>query len=80
MTRKELTAFIAAILTTLADMDTDCSESTCYIAVGMDMERWQAVRDLIVTAGLVTIKGYRVALTDAGRALADKCNAVLASS
>ena len=80
MSRNELIAYVAAILTTLRDLATDCAESTLYLTVGMDIVKWELLKGVLTGSGLVTISGYRVSLTPKGIETADKCNAVLASA
>lgn len=80
MSKEQLMAYMAAILTALRDVGHDAAESTLYLAVGMDIELWHKLRAVLVGAGLVTVSGYRVALTPKGEATADKCNAVIAAS
>lgn len=83
MSRNELNGYLAAILTTLAEVDIaysikGASESSLYIALGMDMERWEIVKGVLVGAQLVTIKSHYVQLTAKGQDMASKCNAALA--
>lgn len=77
MNREELMATVAAVLTTLDEMKTDVAESMLYLLVGMDMAKWEMLKGALLRLGFVTCSGHRVALTAAGSALAQKCNAVL---
>lgn len=78
MSKRELTVYVASILTTLADLDTDAAESTVYMAMGMDLAKYELVRNILVASGLVTVEGYRIAITEKGKELAEKCSAALA--
>ncbi len=78
MTKKEIFTDIAAVVTTLADLDTDAPESMLYLAMGSNMERYETIKHLLVVSDLVTVKGHRVALTAKGRETAAKLNEALA--
>jgi hypothetical protein len=77
MSKEQVMTYVAAILTTLADLGTDCAESTVYMAMGMDLQKYEAIRGLLVASDLVTVRGNRIALTAKGRQTAERCNAVL---
>lgn len=69
MTKNELTAVVAAILTTLHETgNTGCPESMLYILCGMDMGKWNTVRN--VMAPWLSIKGNFVTLTAKGTDMA----------
>ncbi len=78
MSKGQIYARIAAIVSTLAETGGG-PESSIYLALGMDMSLWTMLRAVLVENGLVTISGHWCELTDKGRELAEKCNAVLAS-
>lgn len=80
MSRNELMTYVAAVLTTLRDLNTDCAESTVYIAVGMDLSKWETLKAGLIGAKLVTVSGFRMALTALGEQKADECNRVLAAA
>lgn len=82
MTANELMTAIAAVLTTAAELKagTAFPESTAYIALGCDMDKWHTVRGTLENAGLITVKGYALSLTAKGRDLAEKCNSALAQA
>lgn len=81
MTRNELNTYLAAILTTLAEVDGGCAESTVYIALGMDIHKYNEVREILVVAQLVAIDQCNwMKLTAKGREIADKCNAFIAAA
>jgi len=77
MTKQELYAYIAAILTTLLETDAPAPESSLYLAMAMDLQRYELVRDLMVQLKLVTVQSYTVRLTDKGRETAKECSAAL---
>jgi predicted transcriptional regulator len=77
MTNEKMMAMTAAILTTLLETD-GSPESSIYCGIGMDMGLWTRLKMALVGSGLITCEGYWVELTDKGREMADKCNAVLA--
>ena len=79
MTRNELNARLAAVLTTLAELNTDAAESTIYLALGMDIEKYTVIKSIMTAGDLATVRGNRIALTAKGREIAMKCNAALAS-
>lgn len=80
MTKNEIMTLVAAILTTLEEVGTDSAESTIYMALGMDLQKYEQIRGLLLTSKLVTVKCHRIALTAAGKETAQKCNAVLAEN
>ena len=77
MTKYVLLTRIAAIITTL-DETNGSPESMLYIFCGMDMQAYEAIRDILVEANLVTIKGHYVTLTSEGKITAAKINAAIA--
>lgn len=80
MSKKQMMAYIAAILGTLCESG-GAPESTLYIAVGMDMESWGVIRSVLLTMNWVTISSaHWVELTPEGRATGEKCNQVLAEA
>ncbi len=75
---KCLNGAIAAILTTAIESEpTVFPESYGYIAVGSDLEKWNAVKGVLSRAALATFDGNQIRLTDKGRLLAQQCQAVL---
>lgn len=74
MSKNQLVAMIAAILTTLSEQDSGCPESMLYILCGMDMDKWNTLRGVMVNAEWVSIKGNFVTLTSGGRAMAEQIN------
>lgn len=78
MTNNEIITYLAAILTTLAESD-GTPESTLYLAVGMDMTKWETVKAILTGESWISIApSHWVTITDSGRVMADKINAVLA--
>jgi hypothetical protein len=76
MTRKDLTIYTAAILTTLDEEPSGgCPESHLYIALGMDLQKWHAVRDFLQSFDWITIRVNWVEITAEGRDIAAKVTA-----
>lgn len=81
MTREYLMTRIAAIVTALHDCGTDAAESTFYLALGMNLSAWTAIRDLMVASDLIAVSRFhRVSLTAKGSELARDCNAIVAEA
>lgn len=76
MSKNELLKYIAAIVTTVAETGI-APESSVYMALGMDMSKYQIVRNVMVGAKLITVANYTIRLTDAGKEMADKVNALV---
>jgi hypothetical protein len=70
MSKNELMALIAAILTSLHEADSGAPESTFYILCGMDMDKWNTIRGIMLRANWISIKGNFVNLTAKGTATA----------
>lgn len=77
MSKNELTAIIAAILSSLHEADNGTPESTLYILCGMDMDKWNTVRGIMLRAGWITCKSHFVNITNEGRNMAIKVNEVM---
>lgn len=71
---KRLTVDIAICMACLDGQDNfGTPESTLYILLGSDIERWNRVRHVMVNAGFVTISnGNAVKLTTGGAKLAPR--------
>lgn len=79
MTKEQLTTYVAAILTTALETEPSAfPESMAYLAMGADLSKWQAVKQILVGSGLIEVNGYSIELTTKGRELARRCNAALA--
>lgn len=78
MDKNKLTALVAAIICTLAETN-GAPESTLYIFVGMDMDKWTTLRHILIEAKFVTISNHFVKLTEQGKSVADRINAKIAS-
>jgi predicted transcriptional regulator len=76
MTKDVMLTRIAAIVSSIED---GTPESMLYIFCDMNMDDWQMIRDVLVKAGFVTIKGHYVTLTASGRETARKLNEAIAS-
>jgi hypothetical protein len=73
MTKNELNKNLCAVLTTL-DECIPIPESTLYMALGCDMDKWNTVKAVLVNGKLATCFGYSVQITPAGHAMAKKIN------
>ncbi len=76
MDKNVLLTRIAAIVTTLEETD-GTPESMLYIFCDMNMGDYEVIRNVLVKAGYVTIKGNYVTLTETGREIACKLNKVI---
>lgn len=74
--KQAIYVLVAGIITALADTG-GSPESNLYILCDMDMQKYRMVRFTLVEAGLVTIKGNYVRLTEAGKETAKRVEAVL---
>jgi hypothetical protein len=79
-TRKQYKQVIAAILTALRDVGGDAPAGAIYAALGMDLEAYEIVRDVLVYSGLVTVQGEVLVLTPKGSELAGMIDAALVAS
>lgn len=77
MTQNDLTALVAATVSTLAETNSGAPESTLYLLCGTDMRKWQLLRQVLVSADLVTIRANFVTLTDKGRELGARLNTAI---
>lgn len=67
MDKKETITLVAAIIASLHETDNSgCPESTLYILCGMDMDKWNYIRGIMLRADWLSIKGNYVTLTPAG--------------
>ena len=76
---KEQMVLVAAILTTLAEVD-GCPESTLYLTVGCDWVKFETIKGILVSAGLINCRGHYVTLTEKCKEIATKLNETLAAS
>lgn len=76
MTKSQLLTYFAATITTLAEVD-GTPESTLYLMLGMDMDKWQTLRGLLLASGMVKISGNYVTITESGRIKAAEINNVI---
>ena len=77
MTRDELNKYLSAIITTL-DECIPIPESTLYMAMGCDMDKWNTVKAILIKGKLATFYGYSAQITPAGHAMAKEINAFMA--
>ena len=76
MTRDELNKYLCAIITTLDEVPF-APESSLYMAMGMDMSKWETVKQVLVAGNLATFHGFAAYITPAGHAMAAKINAAM---
>lgn len=67
---------IAAIVSTLEETN-GSPESMLYIFCNMDMNAWHSLRNILIGANLISIKGNYVTLTTKGKEMATKINETL---
>lgn len=75
MDKKELLLRVAAILTTLNESDWS-PETMLYLGTGSNLDEWMQVKFLLVSSGMVTAQHDTLAITDKGRELANRINAI----
>lgn len=73
MDRNELNKILCAILSTLSEVEY-APETSLYLGLGSDYQKWQGVKGLLIGAGLATCTSYQVRLTTAGKEMAAKVN------
>jgi hypothetical protein len=79
MTKDVLLTRIAAIVTTLEETD-GSPESMLYIFCEMNMDDWQTLRYILISANIVSIsKGHYVTLTENGKQTAIRLNKAIVS-
>jgi hypothetical protein len=76
MSRNELNAILAGVLTTAAECQ-PCPESMVYLGLGCDMWKWNVVREVLISCKLAMIRDHAITLTKFGREMAAKCNQAL---
>lgn len=67
---------VCGVLSTLAAVD-DVPASMVYLALGSDIDRYNAVSDFLVKVGWVKLSNNLMNVTDRGRELADKIDAMV---
>ncbi len=80
MTKKEVYVHVAAVLTALLEAGGSAPASVVYLAMGMDMARYETIRDLMVSAKYIVATTEQLTLTEDGRATAIRLNEALAAS
>ena len=76
MTREECNALLCAVLSTLAETN-GSPESVLYCGLGCDMAKWETLRGIMLAGQLVSITGNYVTLTERGREIAAKIDALV---
>jgi predicted transcriptional regulator len=81
MDTKTLTTYIASIITTLAETEGGSAIATMiYLGLGCTLSDYQYVIRIMAMEGLVTSTTEQVTITDKGRKVAEKINAILAKN
>jgi hypothetical protein len=78
MDKNELMAMVAAILTSLHEADSGAPESTFYILCGMDLDKWNYVKNIMLRANWISCKGHFVNITPDGTKIAIEINNAIA--
>jgi predicted methyltransferase len=73
-TQAKLDLIALAILETLAEVGTGSPESILYMATGLGLTEWQALRETMQSLGLITVTSYYVEITDRGACLVASAN------
>jgi hypothetical protein len=76
MSLNEWTAVFASILSTLAETNGG-PESSLYLALGADLNKWEVAKRILVGAGWMSVQNHWCTLTDTGRAKAKEINALV---
>lgn len=77
MSKNEVYTYCAAILTTLHDVSIPVPASQFYMLLGMNMEKWETIRDILIKSHMIAIKHHLVSLTPDGIKIAMELNAKL---
>lgn len=73
LNRRDINVLLCAILTTLNECDFEgCPESSLYLLVDSDIEKWQQLRTILVNGKLVDIRNHFVSLTAKGCEMAQR--------
>ena len=78
MTKTEINKYLCAILTTLAEVPY-APESMLYLGIGADLSKWQTLKVFLCSGGLATSENFAMRITDKGREVAAKINAMVAA-
>lgn len=73
---KEQKIQMITIISTLAETG-GCPESSLYLLMGMDAEKYRALKCILVGSGMVQVKGHYCTLTARGEELAASLNDAL---
>lgn len=70
MDKRQIMTYVAAIVTTLAETGGG-PESSLYLALGGDINKWNDIKGLLVSSGLIVVRSdHWVEITAKGRKLA----------
>lgn len=70
MGKNEVMTLIAAILSSLHETDSGCPESMGYMLCGMDLDKWNYIRGIMLRGEWITCKSNYINLTPAGTKMA----------
>mgnify|MGYP001488244356 CR=1 FL=1 len=73
MTKTELNQMLCAVLTTLDEVEY-APESSIYLALEIDLGKFDEVKNMLTSAGLVKSYGNAMSITPAGRAMVVQIN------
>lgn len=77
MTKEQLYGRVSAILMTLAELDGPAPASSIYLALGMDIDMYRRLVDLMKLSGLIIATPETLSLTDRGRSVAAELTRVV---
>lgn len=80
MTRELIYAHVSAVLSTLLEVGEPAPESSLYLAMESNIERYHMIRNLMIDSGLISVEHNAVSLTEKGREVAERCDKVLRGS
>ena len=80
LTKNELLTYVSAILTTLLEVSPNdpIPASSIYLALGMDLGKYELVKDIMVQCNWIVATSFTITLTSEGRAKATELENALA--
>ena len=78
MTKEEVMTAIAAVTSTLEELGNPVSPaSSIYLALGMDLGRYDLVAKVLSDAGLANVTSETIQLTEKGLDIGRQCSALI---
>ena len=74
MNKNDANVLLCAVLTTLSEFKS-AEESILYLGTGCELNRWDIIKGILISANLVTCSGNIVTITASGEIMADKIDA-----